>query len=47
MTPSDLYSMGMESDTAHKHMAELCKLLGVPYPPEPDNFEEIETKHEQ
>lgn len=42
MTPSDLYRMGMESDTAYKHMSELCELLGVPYPPYPDDFTEID-----
>lgn len=34
MTESDLYAMAMESDTAYRHMAELCAALGMPFPPE-------------
>jgi hypothetical protein len=33
MTPSDLYSMGMESQTAYEQMKALCSLLGTPFPP--------------
>lgn len=28
-----LYAIGMESQEAWKHMEELCKLLGVEFPP--------------
>jgi hypothetical protein len=37
MTPSDLYSMAMESDTAYRLMEQLCKLLGVAFPPQMDS----------
>jgi hypothetical protein len=30
-----LYCMGMESETAWKHMQALCEKLGVTYPPTP------------
>ena len=33
ITTSDLYAMGMESNTAYRLMPELCKLLGMPFPP--------------
>lgn len=33
ITSSDLYAMGMESETAYQHMQELCELVGVVYPP--------------
>lgn len=33
ITEADLYCMGMESDTAYKHMEQLCWLLGYPFPP--------------
>jgi len=33
MTPADLYSIAMESDTAYRHMETLCKLLGTSFPP--------------
>jgi hypothetical protein len=38
MTPSDLFSIAMESDTAYRLMQELCKLLDVPYPPDPNDM---------
>lgn len=28
-----LYAIGMESNTAHKNMQELCAALGLPFPP--------------
>jgi hypothetical protein len=34
MTESDLFAIGMESDTAYRLMPELCALLGIHYPPE-------------
>jgi len=34
ITESDLYAMGMESETADKLMRELCERLGFIYPPE-------------
>lgn len=34
ITESDLYAMGMESETADKLMRELCERLGFYYPPE-------------
>ena len=34
ITESDLYAMGMESETADHLMRELCERLGMPYPPE-------------
>lgn len=33
ITEDLLYCMAMESDTAHKHMRELCAALGMPFPP--------------
>lgn len=41
MTPANLYNMAMESNTAGDLMHELCKLLGTPYPPAPDDYTEI------
>jgi hypothetical protein len=32
-----LYCMGMESETAWKHMQALCEKLGVNYPPKPED----------
>jgi hypothetical protein len=37
MTSSDLYSMAMESATAYRLMEQLCKMLGVEFPPQLDN----------
>jgi hypothetical protein len=34
ITEADLYAMGMESPTAWAKMEELCKALGVQYPPQ-------------
>lgn len=42
ITASDLYAIGMESDTAYRLMPELCALLGVPFPPQPEPV--IKTK---
>lgn len=36
MTESDLYCMAMESQTAYRHMEELCQRLGYPFPPRLD-----------
>jgi hypothetical protein len=47
MTPSDIFSIGMESDTAYRLMQELCKLLDVPYPPDPNDMSEINVKELQ
>lgn len=33
MTESDLYCMAMESQTAYRHMEELCHRLGYEFPP--------------
>lgn len=33
LTESDLYVIGMESDTAYKLMEEICAALGHPFPP--------------
>ncbi len=33
MTESDLYCIGMESETAYLLMPELCARLGYPFPP--------------
>jgi hypothetical protein len=33
MTESDLYCMAMESQTAYRHMEELCYRLGYEFPP--------------
>ena len=33
MTESDLYCMAMESETAYRHMEEICKRLGYQFPP--------------
>ncbi len=35
ITASDLYAIGMESDTAYRLMEQLCTQLGMPYPPQP------------
>jgi hypothetical protein len=32
-TEADIFAMGMESDTAYKYGAWLCKQAGVSYPP--------------
>lgn len=34
ITESDLFAMGMKSETADKLMRELCERLGFTYPPE-------------
>jgi hypothetical protein len=34
ITENDLYAIGMESPTAWAKMEELCKALGIPYPPQ-------------
>jgi len=34
ITESDLYAIGMESETAYHLMQALCEALGVKYPPE-------------
>lgn len=34
ITESDLFAMGMESETAHKLMPALCERMGFTYPPE-------------
>lgn len=34
ITESDLYAIGMESETADHLMRELCERLGFDYPPE-------------
>jgi hypothetical protein len=34
ITASDLYAIGMESDTAYSLMPELCALLEMPFPPQ-------------
>jgi hypothetical protein len=47
MTPSDLFSIAMESDTAYRLMQELCKLLDAPYPPDPNDMAEINVKELQ
>ena len=47
MTPANLYAMAMESNTAGDLMHELCKLLGTPYPPAPDDYAEIKKETEQ
>jgi hypothetical protein len=44
MNQSDLFSIAMESDTAYRLMQELCKLLDVPYPPDPNDRTEINVK---
>lgn len=36
ITESDLYAMGMESQTAWQKMQELCAALGMPFPPQPE-----------
>ena len=41
MTPSDLYAMCMESDTADEHMGAICAALGTPYPPSVDDYTEL------
>ena len=33
MTESDLHCMAMESQTAYRHMEEICKRLGYQFPP--------------
>ena len=47
MNQSDLFAIGMESDTAYRLMQELCKLLDVPYPPNPNDRTEINVKELQ
>jgi hypothetical protein len=47
MTPSDLFAIAMESDTAYRLMQELCKLLDAPYPPGPNDMTEINVKELQ
>ena len=44
ITPSDLYAMAMESDTAGDFMSDICLALGIPYPPNVDDYTEIEIK---
>jgi hypothetical protein len=44
---SDIFSIGMESDTAYRLMQELCKLLDVPYPPDPNDRTQINVKELQ
>lgn len=34
MTVADLFSLAMMSDTAYRHMADICKELGLVFPPE-------------
>jgi len=34
MTESDLYAIGMESETAYKFMRELCEQFGIDFPPQ-------------
>ena len=34
ITASDLYAIGMESDTAYRLMPELCEQLGIAFPPQ-------------
>lgn len=34
ITEADLYAMGMESPTAWAKMEELCKALGIQFPPQ-------------
>ena len=41
---SDIFAIGMESDTAYRLMQELCKLLDVPYPPDQNDRTEINVK---
>jgi hypothetical protein len=41
LTPSALYAMGMESNTAGDLMHELCKALGTDYPPRADDYAEL------
>ena len=47
MNQSDIFAIGMESDTAYRLMQELCKLLDVPYPPDPNDMGEINVKELQ
>jgi hypothetical protein len=44
---SALFLISMESDTAYRLMQELCKLLDVPYPPDPNDMSEINVKELQ
>ena len=44
MNQSDIFAIGMESDTAYRLMQELCKLLDVPYPPDQNDRTEINVK---
>jgi len=37
MSPDDLYTIGMESDTAYRLMQALCKALATPFPPKQGN----------
>lgn len=34
MTVADLFSLAMMSDTVYRHMADICKELGLLFPPE-------------
>jgi hypothetical protein len=47
MNQSDIFDIGMESNTAYRLMQELCKLLDVPYPPDPNDTSEINVKELQ
>ena len=38
LTPSALYCLAMQCDLAGDLMHELCKALGTPYPPKPNDF---------
>lgn len=39
VTESDLYAIGMESETADKLMPQLCAALGIDYPPQIERHE--------
>ena len=41
---SDLFAIGMESDTAYRLMQEICELLDIQYPPEPTDTTEIKKE---
>jgi hypothetical protein len=47
VSQADIFSIGMESDTAYRLMQELCKLLDVPYPPDPNDRTQINVKELQ
>ena len=34
MSVADLFSLAMMSDTVYRHMADICKELGLVFPPE-------------